>query len=277
VIIPAIVHHFFSSVLNGIIDEAERRGYLVITLQSNEKYELEKKQMALLQLKRVDGILISLSNETDDFSHISTAIDNGIYIVLFDKIAKLVNCSKVVINDRKAAYDATTFLINKGYKRIAHFRGSLIPQNSVDRFLGYKKALEDHNIPFDPKLVYMCNHNTDFEDGYDNAKLMLEEHHDVDAVFAVTDLVAIGIINYLNEVQIKIPDQMAVFGFSNWFMSTVISPKLTTIDQPGYAIGQRSASILIDEIIQTKEHRPVTYQIVELPTTIIERESTKSN
>lgn len=274
VIIPAMVHHFFSSVLNGIVEEAERHGYMVIILQSNEKYELEKKQIQLLQLKRVDGILISLSNETDDFSHISNTIKNGTPIVLFDKIAKVVDCSKVVINDRKAAYDAVSFLIQKGYKNIAHFRGSLVPQNSIDRFLGYKKALEDHKIAFNPKLVYMCNHNTDFEDGYENAKLMLQEHDDVDAIFAVTDLVAIGAINYLNEIKVKIPDQIGVFGFSNWFMSKVISPKLTTIDQPGYEIGLKSAAILIDEILQLKLCKPVKHQTVELPTLIVEREST---
>ena len=274
VIIPATVHHFFSSVLNGILEEAEKRGYLVIILQSSEKYELEKKQIALLLQKRVDGILISLSNETDDFTHINAAIKKNTPVVLFDKIAKMVDCSKVIINDKKAAYDAVTYLIKKGYKKIAHFRGSLVPQNSIDRFLGYKKALEDHNIPYDSSLIYMCDHNTDFEDGYENAKLMVEQHKDIDAIFAITDLVAIGIIKYLNEAQIKIPEQIAVFGFSNWFMSTVISPKLTTIDQPGYDIGQRAASILIDEIMQLKEHLPVTHQTVELPTTIIEREST---
>lgn len=274
VIIPATVHHFFSSVLNGILEEAEKRGYLVIILQSSEKYELEKKQIALLLQKRVDGILISLSNETDDFSHINAAIKNNTPVVLFDKIAKMVDCSKVVINDRKAAYDAVTYLIQKGYKKIAHFRGSYVPQNSIDRFLGYKKALQDNSLPYDPSLVYMCDHNSDFEDGYINAKKLVEEHKDVDAVFAITDLVAIGIIKYLNEINVKIPDQIAVFGFSNWFMSTVISPKLTTIDQPGYEIGHRAASILIDEITQTKEHLPVTHQIVELPTHIIEREST---
>jgi DNA-binding LacI/PurR family transcriptional regulator len=274
VIIPTMVHHFFSSVLNGILDEAESRGYLVIILQSNEKYELEKKQIALLLQKRVDGILISLSNETNEFFHINEAIKNNTPVVLFDKIAKIVNCSKVVINDRKAAYDAVVYLINQGYKRIAHFRGSYTPQNSIDRFLGYKKALEDNNISYDPSLVYLCDHNSDFEDGYANAKKLLQEHKDVDAVFAVTDLVAIGIIKYLNEMQIKIPEQIAVFGFSNWFMSTVISPKLTTIDQPGYDIGQRAASILIDEIKQIKEGLPITHQIIELPTHIIEREST---
>lgn len=275
VIIPATVHHFFSSVLNGILEEAEKRGYLVIILQSSEKYELEKKQVALLLQKRVDGILMSLSNETDDFSHINDAIRKNTPVVLFDKIAKRVDCSKVVINDMKAAYDAVTYLIEKGFKKIAHFRGSYVPQNSIDRFLGYKKALEDHNIKYDPSLVYVCDHNTDFEDGYENAEKLMADHKDVDAVFAVTDLVAIGIIKYFNDKKIKTPEQVAVFGFSNWFMSTVISPKLTTIDQPGYDIGYRAASILIDEIAQIKEHIPVVHQIIELPTHIIERESTQ--
>lgn len=274
VIIPTMVHHFFSNILEGILDEAEKRGYLVIILQSNEKYELEKKQIELLLQKRVDGILISLSNETNEFSHINNVIKKKTPVILFDKIAKIINCSKVIINDRKAAYDATSFLIKRGYKKIAHFRGGLNPQNSIDRFLGYKKALEDNNIIFDSTLVYVCDHNQDFEDGYNNAKRMLKEHIDVDAVFAITDLVAIGVIKYLNEIDIKIPKQMAVFGFSNWFMSSVISPKLTTIDQPGYLIGQKSASLLIEEINQIKDKQPVKYHTIILPTIIIEREST---
>ncbi|MNY57015.1 Catabolite control protein A [compost metagenome] len=102
----------------------------------------------------------------------------------------------------------------------------------------------------------------------------MNEHPDIDAIFAITDLVAIGIIKYFNEAGIKTPDQVAVFGFSNWFMSTVISPKLTTIDQPGFEMGHTAVSILIDEIADIKEHRPVTHQIIELPTRIIEREST---
>ncbi len=274
VIIPTMVHHFFSLVLNGILEEAENSGYLVIILQSNEKYEIEKKQLDLLLQKRVDGVLISLTNETDDFTHINETIKNNTPVVLFDKIAKTVNCSKVIINDRKAAYDAVTNLINKGYKRIAHFRGSYVPQNSIDRFLGYKKALEDHNIVYDPTLIYLCDNNADLEDGYSNAKKLVQEHTDVDAVFAITDLVAIGIIKYLNEKKIKIPEQIAVFGFSNWYMSSVISPTLSTIEQPGFDIGQRATSLLIDEIRKNKAKIPVIHQIVEIPTFIIEREST---
>nr|WP_314898416.1 LacI family DNA-binding transcriptional regulator [uncultured Flavobacterium sp.] len=273
-IIPTLVHDFFSSVIDGILEEAEKRDYMVIILQSNEKVELEKKQIDLLLNKRVDGILMSLSNETGEFEHLKAILSHNTPLVLFDKIAKLVNCSKVTINDRKAAYDAVCYLIKKGYKKIAHFRGSYLPQNSIDRFLGYKKALEDNNIIYDPSLVFVCENNMDFEDGYKNAIKVVNEHPEIDAIFAVTDLVAVGIIKYLNDVGIPIPKQIAVFGFSNWFMSSVISPKLSTIDQPGFEIGRKSASVLFDEINLKKNNSPVVFQSIELETSIIEREST---
>ena len=120
--------------------------YLIIILQSNESYELEKKQLDLLLSKGVDGIIISLANETANFKHIENVIATETPLLMFDKIAKIVNCSKVIIDDRKAAYVATQHLIDTGCKRIAHFRGALLPQNSIDRFLGYKKALLDNNI-----------------------------------------------------------------------------------------------------------------------------------
>lgn len=273
-IIPTVVHHFFSQVIQGILEESEKRNYMVIILQSDEKYELEKKQIKLLSNKRVDGILISLSNETAEFDHIKSVLANDTPLVLFDKIAKIVNCSKVTINDRKAAYQAVTYLIKKGYKKIAHFRGSYVPQIAIDRFLGYKKALEDNNIVYDSSLVYVCENNDDFNDGYNTAKKIVEEHPEVDAIFAVSDLVAIGAIKFLNEAGIAIPKQIAIFGFSNWFMSSVISPKLTTIDQPGYQIGLTAASILFDEMQSKKDNQPIIFQTVELETSIIERNST---
>ncbi len=273
-IIPTLVHDFFSYVIKGILEEAEKRDYLVIILQSNEKLEFEKKQIDLLLNKRVDGILMSLSNETGDFDHLKSIISHKTPLVLFDKIAKLVNCSKVTINDKKAAYDAVCYLIKKGYKKIAHFRGSYMPQNSIDRFLGYKKALEDNNLTYDSSLVFVCENNADFQDGYENAKRVMDEHPEIDAIFAVTDLVAIGIIKYFNEIGVSIPERIAVLGFSNWFMSSVISPKLSTIDQPGFEIGRRSAAILFDEINLKKNNLPVVFQSIELETSIIEREST---
>jgi LacI family transcriptional regulator len=272
-IIPEVVHHFFSNVINGIIAEAEKNGYLVITLQSNESVELEKKQVELLMNKRVDGIIMSLSNESNDDEHIKEILRREIPFVLFDKISKLINCSKVIINDQKAAFNAVEHLINKGCKKIAHIRGPVNPQNAIDRFLGYKKALEKHNIPYDSKLVYTCK-NVTFEEGKDFANQILKDHPDVDGIFVITDLVAVGVLAHFNETNIRVPEKIKVIGFSNWFMSQVITPKLSTVDQPSYEMGVQSFSLLLEEINQKKELLDYTPRTIELETSIIEREST---
>ncbi|MBC2843493.1 LacI family DNA-binding transcriptional regulator [Winogradskyella flava] len=273
-IIPEVVHHFFSSVIKGIIAQAEKKGYLVIILQSNESYELEKKQLDLLFSKRVDGVLISLANGTGDFKHLNDLMAQETPLVMFDKIAKIVNCSKVIINDRKAAYTATKYLIDSGCKRIAHFRGPLLPQNSIDRFLGYKQALVDHGFVYDPSLVYILDAMS-FDEGNYYAAQLLKDHKDVDGIFINTDLVAIGAINELNKRGVKIPDDISIIGFSNWFMSSVISPTLTTIDQPGYLMGKTAFKLLYKEIKKRKNNQAVVYEEVELPTELIIRESTK--
>lgn len=275
-VIPVIVHHFFSNVIKGIISQAEKKGYLVIILQSNESYELEKKQIDLLLSHRVDGILISLANGTADFNHLNEIINQGKPLVMFDKIAKIVKCSKVIIDDRKAAYTATQHLIDIGCKRIAHFRGALLPQNSIDRFLGYKKALLDNNIPYDPSLVYICEcGDMSFEEGKKNAKQLLDDHDDVDGIFINTDLVAIGAMTEFNSQGIKIPNDINIVGFSNWFMSSVISPTLTTIDQPGFKMGKTAFKQLYKEIKALKNKKPKSPKIITLETALIERESTK--
>lgn len=274
IIVPTMVHYFFSNIIDGILKEAEKRNYMVILMQSNEDYELEKKQVDLLLNKGVDGILISLSNKTRDFKHLQKVLENDISLVLFDKIAKTLNCSKIMIDDRKAAYDAVSFLINKGYKRIAHFRGDLNPQNSIDRFLGYKKALLDHHIEFDPSLVYICDNNSDFSDGYENAKKLLEDHGEhVDALFTVNDLIAIGALNYFNETNIKVPENIALFGFSNWFMTKITTPSLSSIDQNAFKMGEKAAQVLFDEIYYKHEKIPFQFQKIIIDTELIVRNS----
>jgi LacI family transcriptional regulator len=273
-IIPEIVHHFFSSVIKGIISQAEKKGYLVITLQSNESYELEKKQIDLLLSKRVDGILISLANETADYKHFTEIIEQETPLVMFDKIAKVVKCSKVIIDDRKAAYKATAYLIKIGCKRIAHFRGPLLPQNSIDRFLGYKQALADHDLPYDSSLVYLLD-DMSFEEGKFYANQLIKDHKDVDGIFINTDLVAIGAITEFNKKGVKVPEQINVVGFSNWSMASVISPSLTTINQPGFEMGKKAFKILYKEIRDKKNKKIVSYKDVVLDTTLIIRESTK--
>jgi LacI family transcriptional regulator len=184
----------------------------------------------------------------------------------------LIPSSKIIIDDQKAAFNAVEHLIKKGCKKIAHIRGPLNPQNSIDRFLGYKKALEKNNITFDPKLVYAC-HNVTFDEGRVFAEQIIKEHPDVDGMFVITDLVAVGVLSYFNENNISVPSQIKVIGFSNWFMSQVITPKLSTVDQPSYEMGVQAFRVLFDELQMRKEGKVVSPRIVELDTSIIERES----
>ena len=272
-IVPEVVHHFFSNIIKGVIEEADKNGYLVIILQSNESLELEKKQVELLFNKRVDGILMSLSNDSNDDIHLKNIISRGIPFVQFDKISKLLPSSKVIINDQKAASDAVQHLIDIGCKKIAHIRGPENPQNAIDRFLGYKKTLEKNGIPFDSKLVYTCESVT-FEEGFEFAKQIVNDHPDIDGIFAITDLVAVGVLSYLNENNIAVPGKIALIGFSNWFMSQVMSPKLSTIDQPSYDMGVAAFSLLLEEMICHKEGSVFIPRIIELETSLVIRDST---
>lgn len=273
-IIPEVVHHFFSTVVNGIIEYAEKKGYLVIILQSNESFKLEKRQIDLLISKRVDGIMISLASTTTDISHLQEVKELEIPLVMFDKISKLIDCSKIIINDREAAYKATKHLIDSGCRRIAHFRGALLPQNSIDRFLGYKKALEDHGLTYDSSLVYICD-RVDYEDGITAAKQLLKDHDDIDGIFTITDLVAIGAISVFNDRGIQVPNDISIMGFSNWFISSAITPSLSTVDQPGYEMGKKTFKVLLKEMNAKKEGVPFEPITKVLKTKIIKRNSTK--
>ncbi len=274
ILVPDLVHHFFSSIINGVIQEAEKYGYLVIVLQSHESYEDEIKQLKLLVDKNIDGIMLSLSDKTVKYDHIINVIKEGMPVVLFDKITHLIDCPKVIIDDRKAAFSATEHLIKIGCKTIAHITGPLKPKTTIDRYMGYKTALETYDIPFDKSLIY-TSENLSFDDGYNLTGKMMAEHPNIDGIFAFIDPVAIGVLKGLREQNIKVPKQVSVIGFSNWFMSRTTTPSLTTIDQPGGEIGKNAFKLLLKSLNQKREGEVLTSEIVEIPTRIVIRKSTK--
>ena len=273
-IIPEIVHHFFANIILGVIKTAEKNGYLVITLQSDESYKIEKKQIELLLYRNVDGILISLADNTVNYKHINEIRQSGVPVVLYDKISKSIDCHRVVIDDQKAAFNATKHLIDIGCKKIAHVRGALKPQTTIDRFIGYKNALKAHNIPFDNSIVFETDHLT-FEDGRLIADEIALKHRDIDGVFAFTDLLATGILVGLKEHGFKIPEDISIIGFSNWFLTTITTPTLSTVDQPGFIMGEEAFRLLLEEINDIKKGNKIKYKTIEIPTEVIVRNSTK--
>ncbi|UZR94832.1 LacI family DNA-binding transcriptional regulator [Chondrinema litorale] len=276
VIIPEIVHHFFSSVISGIMETANTAGYRVMICQSMEMYSKEVEDVEALFSSRVDGILISLANETSNFDHLRKIKNYGLPVVSFDKVCyEIKDHSMVIIDDFEGAYNIIEHLINAGYDKIAHFHGPLNPITSQNRLNAYLKALKDHNIPKNEDYIIGCDKVTQ-QEGYEFTKQLINMPNRPNAIFAVTDLVAIGAMVAIKEAGLRIPEDIAVVGFSNWAMASVVEPALTTVAQPGFEMGKIATSLLIDEIkyLHSDSEQAYKYQTKILKTKLMIREST---
>lgn len=250
VIIPEIVHYFFSSVISGIEDVAYDAGFTVIMCQSNEKYDREVANARMLLSHRVDGILVSISKETTDFSHLKMLQEGNIPLVFFDRIVPEITADQVIIDDEEAAFKATRHLTLAGRKRIAHFAG---PQNLLigrDRKNGYIRALKEAGLPVDPDLIVEAD---SFEKALVAVNRLLESGNLPDGIFTTNDLTAIGAIQALKKNGISIPRQVAVVGFSDGHFSGITDPALTSVDQHGYEMGTIATQILLDRLLKPEE------------------------
>ena len=269
VIIPQIVHFFFSSIISGIEDYAYEKGYTVIVAQSNENYQREVKNVQVLLDSGIDGILISRTKQTTDFTHFKEILKNDIPIVFFDRSCPSIDVDKVVVNDEIAAYRATKYLLETGCRKIIHFSG---PENlviSTKRLTGYKEALREYNIPIDRKKIIKCD---TFEAGQKITQQLLDKAIEFDAIFAVNDDSAAGALITLQKNGVKIPEQVSVFGYSNSIISQVTTPKLSTVEQRGYEMGYVAARMLIERIEGKARPKP---RLEVVSTKLIIRESTR--
>ncbi|PHS52286.1 MAG: LacI family transcriptional regulator [Lutibacter sp.] len=268
VIVPNISHYFTSTLLKGIIREAEMNGYKVIISESINDI---KKQTELLQTMNqfgVDGILLSLARKTEGVESILSMLEH-IPLVLFDKVSAKVPCTQIVIDDEDAAFRAVEHLINTGKKRIALIKETENSSTSEKRYLGYLRALNKYNLEVDESII-LSTEDISMLQGKRLTSILLSLKNKPDAVFAITDGAAIGVIKTLKKNNIKIPEEIAVVGFSNSKNSIIIEPKLTTIDQPGNKIGSQALKYLIDEINNENE---LGNKTVVIKTNLIVRES----
>jgi LacI family transcriptional regulator len=246
VIIPEIIHYFFSSVISGIEDVASQKGFTVIICQSNENYDREAANAKALFSHRVDGILVSVSKETQNFDHLINLQESGIPLVFFDRIAPAVYSDQVIIDDKDASYKATRHLIEAGCKRIAHFAG---PQSLLigrERLQGYLNALAEADLPVDRRLIIQAD---TFEKARNAVVDMLENGIVPDGLFAVNDMTAIGAMQTIQKKGLKIPEDISIVGFSDGFLSGVTDPNLSSVDQHGYEMGTTAAEMLFTRIL----------------------------
>jgi LacI family transcriptional regulator len=259
VIIPEIVHYFFSSVISGIEDVAYDAGFTVIICQSNERYDREVANVKALLSHRVDGVLVSVSKETKQFDHFHAIQERQVPIVFFDRIVPEIKTDQVIIDDKHASYIATKHMIDGGRKRIAHFAG---PQNLLigqERKVGYLQALQEAGLPIDPKLVVVAD---SFEKAIKATNKLLELETPPDGIFAVNDLTAIGAMQTLQRKGIKIPQQMAVVGFSDGRFSGITEPNLTSVDQHGYEMGTTATDMLLKRLLNPNYDAPAQTKVL---------------
>jgi len=270
VIVPELVHFFFSTVISGIENVAYSRGYNVILCQSDESYDREVTDTRALWNSRVDGMLVSLSKETTKFDHFQEMLEEELPIVFFDRITDELKTSQVIVDDYLGAYKAVELLINKGCKKIVHLAGPDTLEISKNRLKGYTDALESNNLNVNKEYIYPCVEGT-YEESKVLTKEFMSRQPEVDGIFANNDMAALGSILALQDMDITIPEKVKVVGFSDWQLSSLIKPRLSTVSQAGYEMGQEATSILLDEIEASGD--PVFVKKV-ISTKLIERETT---
>jgi len=273
IIIPEIAHFFFSAVISGIEDIAHDAGYHVIITQSNESFEREVMNTKALFNSRVDGILMSVSRETENYDHLQSLLDYDIPLVFFDRIIDSLNACKVIVNDEQGAYEATIHLIEQGCYRIAHLAG---PQNlgiSKNRLNGYKAALADNRYMIDENLIKVCGLGT-FEEAESITNEILDYRFPPDAIFANNDVAAYGAMMAIRKRKLKIPEDIAIVGFSNWRFSSLIQPALSSVTQPGFKMGQEATRLLMKQINKAEDEESIT-ETISLKTNLVVRESSK--
>lgn len=273
VIIPQIVHHFFSNVISGIITEAEKSGYSVMLYQSNESYKSELKGVETFQKSMIDGLIISLSDNTFNVDHLKNLQAYNVPVVMIDKVSNRMESAKIICDDYEGAYYATKHLINVGKKKIAHITGSLEPHTTKERYKGFEAAIKDHDLPFYPTFIKKCNLVSQ-EEGYEAAVSLLDQEEIPDAIFCATDPTAIGAIQAIRDKGLKIPEDIAVIGFSDWKISSIVDPPLSSVTQPDYKMGKKAVELIIKEIQLRRENKPVKFETHIMQTSLVLREST---
>jgi DNA-binding LacI/PurR family transcriptional regulator len=248
IIIPEFINAFFPEVIQGIQSVTEEKGYRTLICQSNENYETELTNLKNLESGLVDGFIVSITKETQNTNYFKCLIENGFPVVFFNRVCNDIPAPKIIIDDYKWAFCATEHLILQGCKNIAHLAGPEHLSVARNRKRGYMDALANHQFTLNPNFIIPCG--VLIESGVMGATKLMELPMLPDGIFAINDPVAIGAMKVLIKQGIKIPEDIAIVGFSESPMATIIEPNLTSIEQPTFEMGRTAAQLLL-EIIKT--------------------------
>lgn len=269
VIVPQITHYYFSTILSGIEEAASERGYSIIVAQSDEQYEREVSICESLLGHRVCGVIVSQAKDTLHYEHFQKLLDAGMPLVFYDRICTGLNTSRVVVDDYQGAFTAVSHLIETGCRRIAFYGSDMHLEISKNRYNGYRDALLKNGLTPDPALFLECDNRADAEE---LTPPLLSRDDRPDAVFAVNDDTAIGILYTAKRMGLHIPDDLSICGFTNGERAIACDPMLTTVEQRGHRVGMEAVDILLNQVegraqAGTVERRVVKTRLVVRGTT----------
>jgi len=269
IIVPNIHVDFFSTVISAIEDVIYDAGYTIMISQSNETYEREVLGATTMLSNQVAGLIISVSKETRETPYLDSFRNAGIPVVFFDRVVDS-QAAKVVVDDYRAAFDLTRYLIERDYNSIAHLGGPENVSVSVDRCRGFVDALKEHDIPVTETWIRRGGFHE--ADGYENTKIILQNGLLPRAVFAVNDQVALGAYRAIQKKGLRIPDDIAVAGFGNLQLAEYMVPPLTTVAQEPVKMGEACARLLLKAIGDSRSE--IADKKIIIPSHLIIRDST---
>ena len=276
IVVPEIANTFFSQIIDGVDSVASDKGYNVIITQSKESVEKENQILDYLASRSVDGLIISVSAETDDLTELQKLKDRGMHIVFVDRIGNDIDSHKVIADNAQGAYEATMHLVENGCKNIAIISNNLNLSITQERIAGCERAMEEKGIKLKPGNIRYCNYGGNIENEVQKAlDYLFKQKEKPDGIVSLSDRLSFEIIRYVNKKNIKVPGKVCLVGVSYSKFTELFKPSLSVIKQPAFEMGETAANLLL-QLIESK--RNVTdFETKVLSTQMIVRESTKKN
>jgi len=267
VIVPDIVTHFYASIISGIESVAKEKGYYIVISSSNESFAKESESVENLLRTRVEGLIVCLSQETSQFNHFKRVINDETPLIFFDRVCEHLNVPTVTVDGREAVISIIRHFYENGCRRIAYISGPEHLNISKNRKEGYLAGLQQYGLPFRSQLLIECKLNP--EDASIAARKLLNLKIKPDAIFGINDTIAFAAMKEIKKHGLKIPEDIALIGFTDEFHSTVVEPALTSVTHPTFQMGQEAARLFFKWV----ENGGPFSQNVVLPTELVVRDS----
>ena len=272
IVVPNLNTNFYSKLVTSLIVRITENGYLPIVLNSNESEQVEGENLERLIRQKVDGIFISLTKNTTSTDYLTKVMSSSCSLIALSNTSKIITCNKVVFNDKEIIKQATEYLINKGNSKIAFIRKSLISQNSINQFIGFREAYQADELSIDNQRIITSN-QTNLSEGYRIAKELFNNGVEIDGFISYNDTLAVGAMMFYKENGFDIPNDIRFIGQENLEIGTFFTPELTSIKQNFSLMAEKVMSLFLEEQSDLKQKNINSFKREEIKSQLIERVS----